>query len=134
MHQEPDRGVWLSWRLAVERRRGWSWGKAAKAIDDACAKGELRWRHRFGGGPDISEADFLRWLNPPKPELGKQPLIIKYLAEKFPGQRVPDPAHCVRKDLLAELRKSDPLLKSLDYKTLCRAISKYHLSLDGKQS
>jgi hypothetical protein len=88
---------------------------------------------------DVSKSDLEYWLHQQrgKPELGKQALVMKYLAEKFPGQqRVPDPAHCQRKDLLAELRKRDPVLRQLDIKTLGRAIDKYNrlLGVDGKQS
>jgi hypothetical protein len=86
---------------------------------------------------DVRESDFRYWLNQQKATLeqGKQPLVIKHLTKRFSGQRVPDPAHCVRKDLLAELRKLDPILAQLDIKTLMRAINKYNSSLpaDGKR-
>src|SRR5262245_45617697 len=73
----------------------------------------------------VHKGDFGYWLDnqrQPKSELGKQPLVIKYLTEKFQGQRVPDPTHYQRKALLAELRQRHPILKSLDHKTLLRAI------------
>ena len=86
---------------------------------------------------NVSKSDFGYWLDQhkPKPEQGRQPLVIKYLTKRFSGRRVPDPAHCVRKDLLAELRKVDPILAQLDIKTLMRAINKYNSSLaaDGKR-
>jgi hypothetical protein len=133
--QEPKRGVWLSFQLAtekVERSRGVSEGKAQKDLLDACASDKLRWRNRPVGGPDVLDVDLRRWLNPPKQGLGKQPLIMEHLAKMFPDCRVPD--HCQRKGLLAELGKRDPVLKSLDHKTLKRAIDRYNSVIDGKQS
>jgi hypothetical protein len=41
---------------------------------------------------------------------------------------VPDPAHCRRKALRADLLKRDPDLDPLDLKTLKHAIDKYNLS------
>jgi hypothetical protein len=86
---------------------------------------------------DVDKADFRYWLNQQggKPKQGKQPLVVKYLAEMFPGRKVPDPAEYQRKDLLAELRERHPLLKSLNIKTLGRAIHRYNLSVptDGKR-
>jgi hypothetical protein len=111
-------GGWLPWERAVkqvERHHGWSWGKAAKALDDACASGKLRHEVRRcypephdPPYPDrehvVWEPDFWSWLNAPKLETGKQPLVMKYLAEMFPNQRVPDPARCQRKGLLVNRR------------------------------
>jgi len=83
---------------------------------------------------DVHRDDFGYWLNnqhQPKSEQGKQPLVMQYLAEMFPRQRVPDPAHYQRKALLAELRRRNPILNSLDIKTLGRAINKYNLRFGG---
>jgi len=86
---------------------------------------------------DVRESDFRYWLDQQKtkPELGKQPLIIRHLAEMFPNG-IPDPAHCRRKALRADLLKRDPDLDPLDLKTLKHAIDKYNLSFPivGKQS
>lgn len=124
-----NQSCWLSFQLAaeeVERRLGVSWGKAQKALFEACDAGKVQWQQNNSGGPDVSDADLVRWLDQQtaKPHLGKQLLIIKYLAEMFPSCRVPD--HCVRKDLLAELRKRYRVLRSLDHKTLRRAINRYN--------
>jgi hypothetical protein len=86
---------------------------------------------------DVEEDDFRHWLDQqkllpqdpplkskpkrPQPARGKVPLIIDYLKEMFPDG-VPDPAHCPRKELLADLRAKDPRLRSLDDATLKRAI------------
>jgi len=85
---------------------------------------------------DVHKDDFGYWLDnqqQPKSELGKQPLVIKYLAQMFPSQRVPDPAYYQRKALLAELRQRHPNLKSLEHRILDRAIKRYNASLDGKR-
>ena len=83
MQPDKTRESWLPWELAVkyvERHRGWSYGKAAKALDDACANGALRneWRARYpepDNGPDAPDhehivwsADLWRWLSPTKPK------------------------------------------------------------------
>ena len=140
---------WSPWELAVkyvECHRGWNWGKAAKALNDACASGELtsKWQQRYPeptDGPDapgweqvVWQPDLWRWLNAPKLETGKQPLVMKYLAEMFPNQRVPDPPFCQRKGLLAKLRCRDPLLASLDHKTMDQAIGKHNLMVDGNRA
>ena len=131
MHDE----VTLSWRLAVEHielARGLSHGAAHKALLDACRKGKIKSEQRLGDWPDVSEADFWRWLNPPRPEVGKQPLVIKYLTEMFPNG-VPAPALCQRKGLLGELQKLDPLLASLDIKTLKQSIDRYNSRQAGPE-
>jgi hypothetical protein len=97
---------------------------------------------------DVDEADFRYWLDQqkaipeqgkqgvPEQEQGKQPLIMKYLAELFPNRPVPDPAYYPRNRLRAELLKCDAGLKPLDMKTLGRAIKKHNLKFaaDGKRS
>ncbi len=115
---------WIGFELAtewVERIQGVSRGAAQKALDDAIAKGLLQTQ-----GTDIFSTDLERWLNPPKPKVGKQPLVIDLLREKFAGQPVPDPSHYPRKDLLAEMRGKHPTLASLDDDTLKKAIKRYN--------
>jgi hypothetical protein len=111
----------------VERSLGVSWGKAQKDLLDGCANGKLKYQNN-PNGPDVSDVDLRLWLDQQtaKPQLGKQPLIIKHLTEMFPDCKVPD--HRQRKGLLAELRNRDPVLNSLDHKTLTRAINTYNSS------
>jgi hypothetical protein len=66
---------------------------------------------------------------PRKQEVGKRPLVKKYLAEKFP-QGVPDPAHCPRKILLDDVRKSNSILAQLDDATLKGAIEEFNASIE----
>jgi hypothetical protein len=78
------------------------------------------------------------WLDlenrPPPKQTGKQPRIKAHLAEMFPNG-VPDPAHCPRKALKADLLKRDPSLNPLDEATLKSAIDAYNSSqADPKQS
>jgi hypothetical protein len=58
-------------------------------------------------------------------EKGKRPKIKRYLAEMFPNG-VPDPAHCPRKTLKADLLKRDKSLDPLDEATLKGAIEEYN--------
>jgi hypothetical protein len=73
----------------------------------------------------VSNIDFCTWLNrqpaEPKPKVGKVPLIMEHLKEMFPNG-VPDPAHCPRKQLRADLLAKDKRLDPLDDATLKRAI------------
>jgi|SRR5215472_9202486 len=72
-----------------------------------------------------------QWLelqNKPLPEAGKQPRIRAHLAEMFPNG-VPDPAHCPRKTLKADLLRRDPSLSPLDEATLKSAIDAHNSSL-----
>jgi hypothetical protein len=132
---------WLTWNYAVkltERRRGVSLGAAAKAVNDAIESGKLQSRPRpktepsqpFDEpikGPDVLEADFLRWLNPPNRKSGKQPKqprIIRYLADKFENKRVPDDYS--RQRLKGDLLELDMSLSPLDLGTLKTAINKYN--------
>jgi len=66
--------------------------------------------------------------NKPLPETGKQPRIKSLLSAMFP-QGVPDPAHCPRKSLKADLLRRDPGLNPLDEATLKSAIDAYNSSL-----
>jgi hypothetical protein len=61
-----------------------------------------------------------------KKKLGKQPRILKVLANKFGGRRVPDPGECPRKQLITEILKADPSLKELTWDTLDKAIRKHN--------
>jgi hypothetical protein len=128
-----ERGFWLTWSYAVslvERHRGVSWGKAAKAVDDAIANGKLRWEHRSSPdetvkGPAVWEADLMRLLDP-KNWGGKQSRIRKLLGEMFQNKRVPDRSDCPRNALKADLLKRDPSLKPLNLTTLKTAIDTYN--------
>jgi len=123
--------VTLSWRLAVEHielARGLSHGAAHKALLYACRNGEVGSEPHRGDWPDVSEADFWRWLNPPKPAPVKRAKIKAFLDKKFHGQPVPD--DYMRKDLVNELRDcGDPSLKSVDDATVKTSIDEYHADL-----
>ena len=145
MQPLDDSACWLPWDLAVryvERHRGWSWGKAAKTLDDACATDILKneWRRRYpepNDGPDAPDwehwvwnPDLWRWLTGAKPKSTpvKRAKIKVWLNKKFHGQRVPD--DYLRKDLLNELRScGDPLFKSLDDATVKTGVDEYHADL-----
>ena len=89
----------------------------------------------------LSEADLWHWIagieeteggpvvrssgTVAKPKGGKVPRIKDRLAGMFP-EGVPDPAHCVRKELQGRLLKADPTLAPLDLKTLKAAIDEYN--------
>jgi len=126
----PQGGVWLSWRRAVrhvERGLGLSWGAALKELLEAYNQSKLTCRPGLDG-PDVWDVDLRRWLSPPKSQsvAWQQLRVIRHLTKMFPNG-VPDRSHCRRKDLLAELRERDPLLKSLNEKTLKYAIDEYNL-------
>jgi hypothetical protein len=80
---------------------------------------------------DDLEQQWLACNSKPVPKLGKQHRVIPLLAEMFPKERypdgVPDPAHCPRKALKADLLKRDPSLFPLDEATLKLAIEAYNL-------
>jgi hypothetical protein len=129
---EPRDGAWLSFRLAaeeVERRLGYSWGRAQKTLLDACKRNELRWRNSQEGGPDVFDADLQRWLVRPESRKGKRPRIIAHLAEMFPNRIVPEPVDCQRKALKADLLQRDRSLSPLDEETLKAAIDEYNRSI-----
>jgi hypothetical protein len=108
---------------------------------------DLAWRPYDPGGHEeddrecggcvveVSVHDFLYWLaKQPKPqtkatpepsEKGKRPKIKRLLAEMYPNG-VPDPAHCPRKTLKADLLKRDKSLDPLDEATLKAAIEEYN--------
>jgi hypothetical protein len=85
---------------------------------------------------DVNVADFRYSLKlkqkQKRPAVGKQPRILKLLAEKFQGKRVPDPAYCPRDELRADLLKRDPSLEPLHMTTLKTAIDTYNA--DPKRS
>jgi hypothetical protein len=93
---------------------------------------------------DVSEADLRYWLGQQKAkprearearearEVGKRPKIRALLADMFHGCRVPEPAHCVRKALRADLLQRDPNLDPLNLGTLKSAIDEYNA--DPKRS
>jgi len=64
--------------------------------------------------------------------VGKQPRILKYLSEHFPGG-VPEPGFCPRDELKAEILKWDRRLGPLDEATLKRGIDNYNASLTGQK-
>jgi hypothetical protein len=83
---------------------------------------------------DVSKDDVAHWLvgeglmavaAGQKAKGGKTPRIKDHLAAMFP-EGVPDPAHCVRKELQGRLLKADPTLAPLDLKTLKAAIDEYN--------
>ncbi|HSR76462.1 MAG TPA: hypothetical protein VLN57_07725 [Xanthobacteraceae bacterium] len=78
-----------------------------------------RWldRHRFQASPRRASG-----------KQGKQPRIKIYLREKF-ADGVPDPAHCPRDALRADLLKWDKTLDPLDPKTLKAAIDEYNAEI-----
>jgi hypothetical protein len=130
---QRDEPEWLSFQLAVEeveRRFGLTRNGAKYAVCDALENSKLKWR-RGQDGPDVSYADLRRWLIGPtfnssisisvgRPKSSWQQLrVIEHLKEMYPNGNLPR-----SKRLLAELGKRDPELKSLDWKTLRRAIER----------
>jgi hypothetical protein len=80
----------------------------------------------------VSKTDLDDWLdNNRKKAVGKRPLVRELLAAMYPDG-VPDPPFCVRKTLVADLRKCDRRLRSLDEDTLKKAIEEYNA--DRKRS
>ena len=141
--RDPIR-YWLGYSLAIEhvqQARNVSRAVAQKALDEAIAADLLRTKplerewseddesHVLPEGPSIAGADFERWLDAPPKALGKQPLVIELLRKRFGGELVPDPAHCPRKLLLAELRSSHKSLGSLNDDTLKKSIDRYNASI-----
>ena len=117
MQPDKTRESWMPWELAVkyvERHRGWPWGKAAKALDDATNSGQVRHevRPRYpepDDGPDAPDqehvvwnADLWRWLSPTKPTPIKRAKIKAYLNKKFSGQPVPK---CPSENILNPLNR-----------------------------
>jgi hypothetical protein len=120
--------AWLGFQLAaeiVERERGVNWGAAQKALLDACNAGQIRFRNRDSGGPDVRDDDLQSWLKA-RPRGGKVPRIIRHLAELHPNG-VPDPGLAPRKALIVELIRRDPTLgPTLDEATVKKAIDEYN--------
>jgi hypothetical protein len=61
-----------------------------------------------------------------KKKFGKQPRVLKVLADKFGRRCVPDPGEYPRKQLIDEILKADPSLKVLSWDTLNDAIIKHN--------
>jgi hypothetical protein len=77
----------------------------------------------------VSKEDFWHQFPPSKeqtPAVGKQPRILKLLADKFGNSRVPDRGLCPRKVLKADLLKLDPTLNPLNLTTLKTAIETHN--------
>jgi hypothetical protein len=110
------------------------------------APSEWRDREVDYDGPDahgckvvvmLNEADFWYWLaladplrsaQQKKQAQGKAPLIIEHLKEMHP-HGVPDPSHCPRKALKADLLARDKRLEPLNHATLKSAIDAYNRSI-----
>jgi len=149
----PKREDWTEFSDVVASDYGWltSLHEKARALRKLCASGVIRtfrahedgiefipakeWTRDFDtDGVYLSEENIRRhWLDmlskPPPEPTGKQPRIRAHLAEMFPNG-VPDPAHCPRKALKADLLKRDPSLSPLDEATLKSAIEAHNSSLD----
>jgi hypothetical protein len=77
----------------------------------------------------VDRTDLRSWLDEPAQQaVGKRPRIKSHLAKLYPDG-VPDPAFCPRKELRAELLKTDPRLTPLDEATLKTAIDEYNRSI-----
>jgi len=136
--------------LAEEAGGLMSHREAERTLRKLCASGVVRAIQVYEDGPKfiprkewtkgsfdadgvyLSCNDLSRWWldlqNKPIQEAGKQPRIKAHLAEMFPNG-VPDPAHCPRKTLKADLLKRDPSLNPLDEATLKSAIDAHNSSL-----
>lgn len=117
----------------VERELGLSWGAAQKALLDARAAGLMQCRENSDGTFDVLDTDLERWLKAKqtKPKGGKQPRIIKHLAQMFPDG-VPEPAKVPRYELKSNLLRREQSLAPLDDQTLKDAIDAYNA--DPKRS
>jgi len=83
----------------------------------------------------VSKEDFWHQFPPrhaEKPAVGKQPRILKLLADRFGNSPVPDRGMCPRNALKADLLKLDPTLAPLDLTTLRTAINAHNA--DAKRS
>jgi hypothetical protein len=143
---------WIEFKEIIDEEQGLvtSLREAERALRKLCASGVIQTMYVTEDGPKFiprnewKRADFdtyrvylstkdlsRHWLelqNKPVPEAGKQPRIRAHLAEMFPNG-VPDPAHCPRKTLKADLLRRDPSLNPLDEATLKSAIDAYNSSL-----
>jgi hypothetical protein len=93
------------------------------------------WWAEWALGPptEVSKATMLNAVSPEigaaaSRSVGKQPRILRYLSEHFPGG-VPEPGLCPREELKAEILKWDRRLGPLDDATLKRGIDNYNTSL-----
>jgi hypothetical protein len=73
--------------------------------------------HRWGDDPVSPVATVFKFTAGRPKSSWQQQRVIKHLREMYPDGRLPRP-----KLLLARLAKRDPKLKSLDWKTLRRAL------------
>ena len=127
-----------------------SYHEAERALKKLCASGVIRTFRAHEDGIEFIPAKewttdfdtdgvYLNWEDlqrhqvglqrkPPPEPTGKQPRIRTLLAEMFP-KGVPDPAHCPRKTLKADLLRRDPSLNPLDEATLKSAIDAHNSSL-----
>jgi len=129
--------MWISFELAaeeVERRLGFSWGKAQKVLLEACENKKIK-SQGTECGPDVLDTSFREWLRAkqyPRQPTGKQPRLLKHLAKMFPNKCIPDPSDYPRKALKADLLKRDPRLgPTLDEATLKSAIEKHNDAIAG---
>jgi hypothetical protein len=60
---------------------------------------------------------------------GKQPRLRHFLKQRFKDQPVPEPGACPRKQLINDVLKADPTLKSVDEATMKRAIDAHNVSV-----
>lgn len=148
----PRREDWVEFIDIAVQEVGFvmSYHEAERALKKLCASGVIRTFRAHEDGIEFIPASewkrdfdtdgvYLNWedldrhqvhlKNKPLPEpTGKQPRIRAHLAEMFP-KGVPDPAHCPRKTLKADLLRRDPSLNPLDEATLKSAIDAHNSSL-----
>jgi hypothetical protein len=107
--------------------------EARRKLQDAGVDPELLDDDDSSVGIFVNGDDFHHWLNELKPPSGsgkggKAPLIIEHLKGLHP-QGVPDPSHCPRKALKADLLARDKRLEPLDDATLKSAIDTFNRSI-----
>jgi hypothetical protein len=121
--------MWLAFDLAtlqVERSLGLSTLAAWEALVEACENEEVMSK-RDEEDLLVLDTDLAEWLKAKqaRPAQGKQPRILKLLAEMFPNG-VPPPGECNRQQLTTELLRREPSLVTIDKKTLKTAIDTYN--------
>src|SRR2546429_1101851 len=98
--------MWIGFDIAtplVKRRLGLSILAAWKLLHEACEKDEVASKQ----DEDVLlvlDVDLEEWLKAkqrPQPA-GKQPRLLRFLDEKFPGQKVPPHGDYPRKQLIDE--------------------------------
>jgi len=93
----------------------------------------VAWMHRNANARHLVPATLVPKVGrnaevPNAKAVGKRPRIRQYLTEKYPSG-VPEPAHCPRQVLRADIVKWDSNLRPLDESTLKRAIDEYNAGL-----